>query len=87
MTMTKREELQAKREAFYRKLEGMGLSEISSYMLVNNYGYTFKYKGVRYDLRHWLNCYGASIDSWELFPKNEELNKAKEIIIAYDKEC
>lgn len=82
--MTKREEYVTRQKKFYSKLESMGLSKISSYMLINNYGFTFEYKGQRYDLRHWLNCYGASVDSWELFPKNEELNRAVEIIKKYD---
>lgn len=83
MTLSER---QKKRADLYRKLEAMGLSEISSYMLVNNYGYTFKYKGVLYDLRHWLNCYGADVDYWSLYPCNTELDRAKALLIKYDEE-
>ena len=82
--MTKREEYVARRKAFFEKLESLGLSDISGYTLVNNYGYTFNYKGQRYDARHWLNVYGADVDYWDIMPNNVELNEALNIIIKYD---
>lgn len=47
-------------------LEESGCENINDYSLINNYGFTFKKKGNRYDLRHWLNVYGASVDFWEI---------------------
>ena len=35
-------------------------------VLVNNYGYTFTKGDVKFDLRHWLNCYGADVNYWSL---------------------
>ena len=43
-----------------------GIENVEYYGLINNYGYHFKLKGFEYDLRHWLNCYGADVDDWSL---------------------
>lgn len=47
-------------------LRNAGCENVDSYMLVNNYGYTFTKGDVKFDLRHWLNCYGADVDYWSL---------------------
>lgn len=39
---------------------------IEMYNLINNYGYHFEKNGKRYDLRHWLNCYGEEVDYYTL---------------------
>lgn len=41
-----------------------GVTNVEGYCLVSNDGYTFEKAGNRYDLRHWLNCYGCSVDYW-----------------------
>lgn len=43
-----------------------GCENVKSYMLVNNYGYTFTKGDVKFDLRHWLNCYGEDVNYWSL---------------------
>lgn len=47
-------------------LEQAGCENVEIYMLVNNYGYTFKKGDVKFDLRHWLNCYGCDVNYWSL---------------------
>lgn len=47
-------------------LKNAGCENVKSYMLINNYGYTFTKDNVKYDLRHWLNCYGADVNFWAL---------------------
>lgn len=49
-----------------QELRNAGCENVDSYMLVNNYGYTFIKDGIKYDLRHWLNCYGADVNYWSL---------------------
>lgn len=49
-----------------QELKNAGCENVDSYMLVNNYGYTFTKGDVKYDLRHWLNCYGEDVDYWDL---------------------
>ena len=53
---------------FYKEqdLRNAGCENVNSYMLVNNYGYTFTKGDVKFDLRHWLNVYGADVDYWSL---------------------
>ena len=46
-------------------LREKGATNIEFYMLVNNDGFTFEYKGKRYDLRHWRNVYGVECDFWD----------------------
>jgi len=53
-----------------------GCTDVKSYTLVNNYGYTFKYDGVDYDARFWANCYGVAVNEWEIH--SSQVN-AKEI--------
>lgn len=48
------------------ELRNAGCENVDGYMLVNNYGYTFTKGDIKYDLRHWLNCYGADVDYWSL---------------------
>ena len=52
-------------------LKSIGCEDVKSYMLVNNYGYTFVKSGFKFDLRHWLNCYGADVDYWLLDGYNQ----------------
>lgn len=50
----------------------MGCENIEHYTLVNNTGYTFTRTDIKYDVRHWRNCYGAELDIWNCMPLNEE---------------
>ena len=43
-----------------------GVTDVNSYMLVSNYGYTFKKNGHKYDIRYWANCYGCQLDEWRI---------------------
>lgn len=47
-------------------LRNAGFENVNSYMLVNNYGYTFTKGDVKFDLRHWLNVYGEDVNYWSL---------------------
>lgn len=47
-------------------LEAAGAQEVKPYTLINNEGYTFTKDGIKYDLRHWLNIYGAEVDFWSV---------------------
>ena len=47
-------------------LESKNVTNIKHYTLVNNSGYTFEYKGVKFDLRHWRNCYGVEMNCYSL---------------------
>lgn len=49
-----------------QELKNAGCENVESYMLVNNYGYTFAKGDVKFDLRHWLNCYGEDVNYWSL---------------------
>lgn len=51
-------------------LKSIGCENVDSYMLVNNYGYTFTKGDLKFDLRHWLNCYGADVNYWSLDAHN-----------------
>lgn len=48
-------------------LEYVGATDVEKYSLVNNYGYKFYKRGKKYDLQHWLNVYGSSVDYWEIY--------------------
>jgi hypothetical protein len=48
------------------KLKQADCELIEMYNLINNYGYHFEKNGKRYDLRHWLNCYGEEVDYYTL---------------------
>lgn len=47
-------------------LETIGAKEIEYYLLVNNWGFTFKYHDVEFDARFWENCYGTSPMIWTI---------------------
>lgn len=47
-------------------LESKNVTNIKYYMLVNNDGYTFEYKGFKFDLRHWVNVYGVKTNFYSL---------------------
>lgn len=57
-------------------LESKNVTNIKYYSLINNSGYTFEYRGIRFDLRHWRNVYGAECNFYSLSnncdPKNRE---------------
>lgn len=53
------------------RLQKYGAEEIKGYTLINNYGYTFKIDGIKYDIRFWANCYGAEINRWQIHPCTE----------------
>lgn len=42
------------------------IPDAESYSLINNYGWTWDRNDKHYDLRHWLNCYGADVDYWSV---------------------
>lgn len=46
-------------------IKSFGGSHITSYSLINNYGYKFKIGDKDCSIRHWLNCYGCDVDYWE----------------------
>lgn len=48
------------------KLQNIGCTDVKSYALVSNHGYTFSKGGVKYDLRYWENCYGVYGGGWHL---------------------
>lgn len=47
-------------------LEEHGAHNVEPYMLVNNYGFTFKIGAAPYDARYWANCYGMALNRWEV---------------------
>ena len=49
-----------------KKLQELGFEEVKWYGLINNDGYTFKKNDIKYDLRHWVNCFGAEVNFWSL---------------------
>ena len=38
-----------------------GVKNVEYYGLVNNYGYTLEKNGKQFDIRRWVNCYGADL--------------------------
>ena len=48
-----------------------GISNVNSYTLVNNWGWTFEKNGKHYDLRRWVNCYGVDL-GWQVFGTKAE---------------
>lgn len=81
------EERKKQSKIFYDKIHALGVEKFSYYSLINNYGYTFIYNNIKYDLRHVLNVYGARVDMWDLYPNTNEkaLESIKKLIIEYDK--
>jgi hypothetical protein len=55
---------------------------VDSYSLVNNYGYIIMVDGNKYDVRHWLNVYGASCNIWTATPddNNQKINAILEAL-------
>ena len=53
----------------------IGLENVDYYSLINNYGFHFQHNNVKYDLRHWLNVYGASVDYWGLYGRDLKTNE------------
>lgn len=47
-------------------LESKNVSDLRYYMLINNDGFTFNYRGFRFDLRHWVNVYGVETNQFSL---------------------
>ena len=46
-------------------IESHGYSIVEEYTLINNYGIVFSTDGSnRIDARHWINCYGAEMNSY-----------------------
>ena len=48
-----------------------GVTEVKPYSLVNNWGCTFVKNGKHYDVRRWVNCYGADL-GYQLFGTKAE---------------
>lgn len=44
---------------------------VKEYVLVSNYGYIVEVDDKKYDIRHWLNVYGASCDIWSALPEDD----------------
>ena len=53
-------------------LKNVGAENIEAYTLINNHGVKFTKKGVKYDLRHWLNLYGTDVDFWKLSSSDKQ---------------
>lgn len=53
-------------EQIKKFLKEIGASNIKFYMLVNNDGYRFEYKGIKFDLRHWRNVYGVETNFYSI---------------------
>ena len=54
-----------KYELYEKALIEEGAEEIKYYSLINNFGFTYNYNGVKYDSRFVANCYGAVCNWWE----------------------
>jgi hypothetical protein len=52
------------------------------YSLINNHGYHITHNGTRYDLRHWLNLYGESVNYWTIHAKDTRSKMIQEDITA-----
>lgn len=61
-------------EELEKLISKYGGENIESYFLVNNYGITFDYKGIKYDARYWANCYGVALKKWIISPSTENAN-------------
>lgn len=56
----------------YNALQAIkGVEDVKPYTLINNYGWTFTKNGKHYDLRRWVNCYGADL-GWQVFGTKAE---------------
>ena len=55
------------------ELKALNLNDLEQYSLINNYGFIFTINGLKYDLRHVLNVYGAETDFWTLTTKDKEI--------------
>lgn len=55
------------------KLKELKLENLEQYSLINNYGFKFTINGLKYDLRHVLNVYGAETDFWTLANKDKKI--------------
>lgn len=72
-----------------------GCKDISTYSLVNNYGFKFTYNNVTYDLRYWRNCYGVELNYWDASAESNadnnlvKQNKSiiKEIVTKFNAKC
>lgn len=60
--MTEREKILIMVKGF---LMGLGI-KTTGYTLINNYGITFEYKGHKFDMRYWANCYGTALNLWKI---------------------
>lgn len=61
-------------------IESYEVEIIGAYSLVSNYGYKIKFKNKEYDLRHWLNCYGAEVNYWEISPISRASDDEQKIL-------
>lgn len=57
-------------------LKRFGAENTKGYCLVNNYGYTFDFRGVHYDARFWANMYGVALNEWQVSPRFPDLERA-----------
>ena len=62
-----------------------GLEIVREYSLVNNYGYIIKLNNQEYDLRHWLNVYGASVNYWDVSSKSRASEEDRIILEQLEK--
>ena len=49
----------------------VGAKSVKPYFLVNNAGYTFEKNGLKFDLRHFTNIYGAEVNYWGISAKKD----------------
>ena len=82
--MTIMEQFQKERDVILQN----GFEIIKEYSLVNNDGYIVKINGNKYDLRHWRNVYGASVNFWEISRiQEQDKEKITELVNQMNKEC
>lgn len=60
-------------------LKGFNATDIESYTLLSNYGYTFKINGIELDARFWENMYGTSPERWYVNQTEDYKEELKEL--------
>lgn len=59
-------------------LKAHNVDNMEEYTLINNYGYTFTHKDIRFDARFWENCYGFLINTWSVIPFGTKFDCGKD---------
>lgn len=79
MTKILKSERLIRREAL-DVLKDFGATDFKSYSLINNWGYTFKINGIKFDARFWENMYGFSPMKWGVHMVDEYDEKYKPLM-------